>query len=113
MSNAAIEQTDGGFSIDGEMSFATVNRLLAQSSALSFDGYPVLNIDLGRVHRADSAGLALLVEWMDRAKRGNTEICFLNMPEQMRDIARMTELDTLLPLCESRLSGIQSGCEVS
>lgn len=101
MSDAAIEQSDGGLSIKGEMSFATVDRLLAQSSALSFNGYPVLNIDLGQVSRADSAGLALLVEWLARARRGNTEICFLNMPGQMRDIARMTEVDTLLPLCES------------
>ncbi|MCI0668102.1 MAG: STAS domain-containing protein [Methylococcaceae bacterium] len=115
MSNAAIERCDGGFSISGEMSFATVNRLLAQSSALSFNANPLLEIDLGRVSRADTAGLALLVEWMARAERGNSEIRYLNMPEQMRDIARVTEVEGLLNLCESRsrLSGIPSRFDVS
>lgn len=114
MSDAAIEKTNGRFSIKGEMSFKTVNGLLAQSSALGFDGTP-LYIDLDQVTRADSSGLALLVEWTARARRGDTKICFLNMPGQMREIARMTEVDTFLPMCESRsaLSDGQSRFEAS
>jgi phospholipid transport system transporter-binding protein len=115
VSETAIDATDGGFSISGEMSFATVNRLLALSSAVSFNANPLFSIDLGRVSRADSAGLALLVEWMARARRSNAEIRFLNMPKQMRDMARVTEVDSLLPLCEPspQSSDIQSEFESS
>ncbi|MCI0653953.1 MAG: STAS domain-containing protein [Methylococcaceae bacterium] len=100
MNDAAIEKTDNGFSINGEMSFATVHRLLEASSSLNFSRKPVIEIDLGRVSRADSAGLALMVEWMAQAKRGNTDIRFRNMPKQMREIAGTTEVDKILPLGE-------------
>lgn len=96
MSNATLEETSSGFSVAGEISFGTVNRLLSVSLRI-FESKPVLEIDLRGVGRADSAGLALLVEWMARAQRRNTDIQFLNMPEQMREIARMTEVDALLP----------------
>ncbi len=98
MSTVGIEETDTGFSITGEMSLTTANRLLAVSSALSFNYQPVLEIDLGGVVRADSAGLALLIEWMARARRSDADIRFLNMPAQMREIARVTEIDAFLPL---------------
>ncbi|MGH8560251.1 MAG: STAS domain-containing protein [Methylococcales bacterium] len=100
MSCATIEKTDRGFSINGEMSFATVHRLLEVSQLLNFNSEPILEIDLGRVSRADSAGLTLVVEWMARAKRGNTDIRFRNIPKQMREIASMTEVDKILSLCE-------------
>jgi phospholipid transport system transporter-binding protein len=99
MTDAAIEVTERGFAVRGEMSFATVNRLLAVSQEV-FKDKSCLEIDLSQVKRADSAGLALLVEWMARARRGNAGIRFLNMPEQMSAIARMTGVDTLLPASE-------------
>ena len=98
MSGSGIEETESGFSITGEMSFATVNSLLAASSGFNFTGRPVLDIDLGGITRADSAGLALLVEWTAKARLGATDIRFRNMPAQMREIARMTEVDKLLSL---------------
>ncbi|MGH8477561.1 MAG: STAS domain-containing protein [Methylococcales bacterium] len=100
MSDAAIKTTERGFSVTGEMSFVTVKQLIEISSSLNFNNRSVLEIDLSGVSRADSAGLALVVEWMAKARRGNTEIHFLNMPRQMREIAGVTEVDTILPLVE-------------
>lgn len=100
MSNATIEESGSGFAIHGEMNLATVNHLLLASASIQFNRKSVLEIDLGQVRRADSAGLALLVEWLAKAKHSDTNIRFLNMPKQMREIARITELDSLLPACD-------------
>jgi phospholipid transport system transporter-binding protein len=100
MSTSGIEETDKGLSITGEMSLTTVKRLFDAFSNLNLNHKPVLEIDLGDVVRADSAGLALLIEWMANARRNNTDIRFLHIPAQMRKIARVTEVDTLLPFNE-------------
>lgn len=97
MSRAEIEAGEQGVAVRGEMSLQTVGRLLNAFPVKKFSGHGALEIDLGEVTRADSAGLALLIEWMGLARRNGTEIRFLNMPEQMREIARVTEVKSLLP----------------
>ena len=98
MTDSGIEKTENGFSITGELSFATVNRLLDASSGVDFKDRPLFEIDLRGITRADSAGLALLVEWTAKARLHGTNIHFRNMPGQMRAIARITEIDKLLSL---------------
>ncbi|MGR9107315.1 MAG: STAS domain-containing protein, partial [Gammaproteobacteria bacterium] len=100
MNPASIEKNDRGFAVRGKMTLATVRRLLADSGEIDFRKDGVLEVDLGQVEAADSAGLALLVEWLGKARRCNAEIRFLNLPGQMCEIARMTELDSVLPGCE-------------
>jgi phospholipid transport system transporter-binding protein len=53
-------------------------------------------LDLGGVGRADSAGLALLVEWSRQARRGRTALRFVNVPAQIRSLARVSHLEWLL-----------------
>lgn len=83
--------------LSGELSFHTVPDLWRQTREL-FKGCPTLTIDLSGVERSDSAGLALLVEWMREAARCGTELRFVNMPTQMLAIARVSSLDRILPL---------------
>ncbi|MBF6309145.1 STAS domain-containing protein, partial [Nocardia farcinica] len=54
--------------------------------------------DLQAVTRSDSAGLALLVEWMQFARQQDRKLSFRNLPDQLRDIARISGLEDLLPL---------------
>jgi len=51
-----------------------------------------------RVVRADSAGLALLVEWMRAARRAGRPLRYRAIPPQMLAIARVSSLDQVLPL---------------
>ncbi|WJW74847.1 STAS domain-containing protein [Thiohalobacter sp. IOR34] len=98
MSEARIElQGEGRFAVRGELSFATVPALLRSSLTL-FEAAPRLDIDLSGVERSDSAGLALLVEWMREARRHDKPVRFLNTPRQMLAIARVSSLDQILPL---------------
>lgn len=88
---------EGRFRLSGALSFHTVPDLWQQTRGL-FNGCPALTIDLSGVERSDSAGLALLVEWMREAARCGAELRFVNMPAQMLAIARVSSLDRILPL---------------
>ncbi len=57
-----------------------------------------LNIDCSLLERSDSSGLALLLEWYRVAQVQKIDIVFYNLPQQMYDIARISDLDTILPL---------------
>ena len=53
-------------------------------------------IDLAQVSEADSAGLAVLVEWLAHARQMDTTIHYANIPAQILAVARISELDALL-----------------
>jgi phospholipid transport system transporter-binding protein len=77
------------------MTFATVKQLLAQTEAY-FNKPQNLEIDLSRVSGADSAGLALLLEWKARAALVGIEVVVEGMPEAMQSIAHLCRIDNLL-----------------
>ena len=100
MSQVELQHLEAGrFAVIGDMNFSTVDQLLDESSKL-FNYDENLEIDLVGVQRADSAGLALIIEWMKLARRSGAEIRLLNMPEQMRAISRTSELDEVLSMHE-------------
>jgi len=87
----------GGINVCGELTFTTVNALLNAAGNM-FAPLAVIKIDLVDVTRSDSAGLALLIEWMRMAKQANKNIIFYNIPAQMLAMAHASGLDELLPL---------------
>lgn len=95
MSSILLDPASDSIQLSGELTFATVNGLLMESAAL-FESISSLNIDLSAVTKSDSAGLALLVEWLRLAKRAGKRIVFANIPEQLLVIADISGLDELL-----------------
>ncbi|MEO0579828.1 MAG: STAS domain-containing protein, partial [Pseudomonadota bacterium] len=89
----------GRFALHGDMSFATVSELLDSSEEL-FEDHTELDVDLAGVTRTDSAGLALLLEWINWANHSVREIRFRNIPDKIRRIARATEVEDLLHIGE-------------
>ncbi len=85
----------GPLELTGDLTFDTVGELFARSVDV-VRGDRDITLDLGNVTRTDSAGLALLVEWLRWARRHRVRIKIINMPEQMRSIARMSKLDGVL-----------------
>lgn len=86
---------EGRFALDGEMTFETAERILLASEE-PFEQHTRIEVDLSGVTRADSAGLALLLEWITWANHTVREIRFLSMPERVLAIARTTEVEQLL-----------------
>lgn len=97
MTGPRIEETGhGSWMLAGELSFSTVPALMDGMDIKSADRN-CISIDLGGVTRSDSAGLALLVEWLRESERLGKTITFLNMPVQMQSIARVCGLEGILP----------------
>ena len=90
-------QSDGQFLITGDLDFHTVPRVWNVSQSL-FAGSKALTIDLSGVESTNSAGLALLIEWIRFADSKNCSIKFLNLPEQMRQLAQLCGVDEKLPV---------------
>ena len=59
-----------------------------------------LLIDLQQVTHTDSAGLALLLEWMTLARDKQLQIHFRNLPAQLWEIAKVSDLEDILPLAK-------------
>lgn len=95
---ARVEKnSEGRIAIHGDLSFDSVPGVWAELQAL-FSQYADLDLELARVERSDSAGLALLVECQRLAGETGRNVRFFNIPDQMLAIARVSGLDEVLPL---------------
>ena len=90
---------DGVFRVAGDLSFASAGRALADSVE-KFRAYASIELDLAGVRRADSAGLALLLEWVNWARNNARELQFRNIPRQLLAIAEISEVEGLLNSAE-------------
>ncbi len=55
-----------------------------------------VEVDLTGVDRADSAGLALLVGFVAATRAAQVTLTFRGVPERLRAIARISEVEDLL-----------------
>ncbi len=86
---------DGSWLLHGELDFDTVPSLLAHPDVALRAGKDI-RVDFAEVTRVDSAGLALMIEWLRKAEQAGLSITFENVPEQLQSIARICDLDEIL-----------------
>ena len=91
---------DGLIRVRGDMVFSTAGSLLEQGDALIAGEGPLV-VDLSGVRKCDSAALALLLEWLERARRRGTDIRYRHLPDALRGIARLSNVEALLPLADA------------
>lgn len=91
-----LEALGGGrFRISGAMTFSNVTAILETSKEL-FGETPLIKLDLSGVAQGDSAGLALLLEWINWSTAYGREIRYFGIPAQILAIARISEVEDLL-----------------
>lgn len=90
---------EGRAAVEGPLDFATVPPLL-KAGDLLLRRPGAFQIDLGGVTTANSAGLALVLEWLDLARSRQVALQFLNLPDSLRRIAAFSNLEALLPVVE-------------
>lgn len=83
------------FSLVGDLTFSQVDRLLAHSASL-FHGPSLIQVDLAQVRRVDSAGVALLIEWIKASAKADKKIVFRNLPSDLLAIAHACGVEGLL-----------------
>lgn len=85
----------GRFELEGTIGFADAARLLAEGDA-AFASQASVEVDLARITRADSAGLALLIEWSLAARAAGKSLRYSNVPPAVASLAGISDVSELL-----------------
>ena len=85
----------GRFELSGEVGFDDVARLLEEGDA-AFGNLQQAELDLARVTRADSAALALLLEWSVSAAAAGRLLRYRNVPRSIASLAGISDVAELL-----------------
>jgi phospholipid transport system transporter-binding protein len=86
---------EGRGRVAGALEFGTVTALLPSGSDAIEQGR-VSTIDLSSVTASDSAGLALLIEWLSVAQAAGRRLRFENIPLQLHQLGALSDVDELI-----------------
>lgn len=96
--NATVVRVDQGrFGLRGELSFDTAGSLLRALRDALHDVRGAVVIDLADIQRADSAGVALLIELVRIANQRGIDLSFANLSPQVEVLSAVAGVDRLLP----------------
>ncbi|MGQ0384598.1 MAG: STAS domain-containing protein [Gammaproteobacteria bacterium] len=85
----------GRFALAGDLVFDTVPGLLALGDA-AFAASARAEVDLARIGRIDSAGVALLLEWVIAARGAGRELRYRHPPPALAVLAGLGEVGALI-----------------
>lgn len=88
-------EATGVFAPDGPLTMQTAPALLEEGRRLAAAGD--LTVDFAAVGAADSAALALVLEWLRVARAAGHRLALRNAPAGLVSLAALYDLDTLLP----------------
>lgn len=92
------------FEVSGNLSFITVPRVRDLGNELLQQAAKESVFDFKDVSRSDSAALSLLTGWSRQARQLDKSVRFINLPQQLMDIARLSSLDKVLSLAPLSVS---------
>ena len=99
MHKTELEKIDAThYALKGELTMHNVPQVARETAPLLESMAGEVRINLAGVVRADSAGLALLVDWLRTAAARQFTLHFENLPDQLMQIARVSELHKILPI---------------
>lgn len=99
MSQPVLEKiNDQQYALSGELTMQNVSQVSRDTKPLLAAMSGEVTINLSRIARADSAGLALLIDWLRIARQQNVTLRFEQLPDQLLQIARVCELHSVLPI---------------
>ena len=81
--------------LSGEIDFGNAGEALDQGRR-AIESTARLKVDLSGVSRSNSAGLALLIEWLGIARRCGHSVSFAGVPHGLQQLAEVCQVDGLL-----------------
>jgi phospholipid transport system transporter-binding protein len=93
---ALVAAGPGTFRLDGPLTFDSVPALRPLGLALLGTAGGALTIDLQGVPQADSAGLALLIDWLAMARSQGARLHYVGVPETLHALAELSEVGALI-----------------
>ena len=86
----------GGLIAQGPLTFATARAARLLGLAALKDSPQARHIDCAGVSACDSAGLAVLLDWLGAARLAGRSLKFTGLPEELMALGRISDLDPLL-----------------
>jgi phospholipid transport system transporter-binding protein len=96
--NGLNVRDDGVVELSGRLTFHTVPEFIARSATFLNSAPAAVTLDLAKVELVDSAGVALLLEWLAQARTRQRALHFVNLPEQTRHLIGVSGLDAAFGL---------------
>lgn len=92
-----VATSPGRFAARGALSFGNAKRARSEGlQALRTASARDLEIDCGGISHSDSAGLAILLDWMSIMKREGRPLRFANLPPGLLAVARISGVEEML-----------------
>jgi phospholipid transport system transporter-binding protein len=94
-----VPAADGHYAAAGALTFATARqaRNLGEQLLLAGgNGAAALEIDCSAITVSDSAGLAVLLDWLGAARRRGRTLRYTHLPADLTALARISEVEELL-----------------
>jgi phospholipid transport system transporter-binding protein len=93
---ALIEERNNILYVKGELHFINVEQIWHESLKW-LNQYDHLQFDFSEVGASDSAGLALMLEWIKYAKLQGKNVSFSHVPNQLKSIIEISALEKFIP----------------
>jgi len=87
-----VDQGSDTFAVQGELTFASIDRNSIKSTGFLKTAKTV-TVDLSQVTNTDSAGLALMIEWIKIARANRANLKFKGVPNQLINLAKLSGFD--------------------
>jgi phospholipid transport system transporter-binding protein len=87
-----VSKGNGRWLIHGELTFASIHGKLIDSPPFLRGGKDII-LDFSQVTNIDSAGLALMIEWIKVTRHYRAQLHFKNVPKQLLNLAKLSGLD--------------------
>ena len=92
-----VTTANGHLAAEGPLTFATARWAHAEGlRSLTAAAGRELEIDCGGITSSDSAGLAVLLDWLGAAKRAGRSLRYRNLPRGLLALGRISEVEGLL-----------------
>jgi phospholipid transport system transporter-binding protein len=93
-----VPRADGGFAAEGPLTFASARRArqLGLEALEASAAQQPLEIDCQGVTATDSAGLAVLLDWLAVAKASGRSLRYLHLPAGLIALGRISEVTELI-----------------
>jgi len=94
--NAFVAVSPGVYRLEAALTFASVASLHAGGLELIDSASDSLTFDLAAVSTVDSAGLALLIDWLAEAQSKSRALKYADVPTALLSLARLSDVEKLI-----------------
>ena len=91
-----VQQSEHQAIISGALTRATITRAFDKKYRQLVDG-PKVIIDLAKVSKVDTAGLAWILMLVELAGNNACKMTLINLSEDLLKLAKLSAVDTMLP----------------